>query len=262
MSVLEYASPQATPPRWRIALYHLRFVLLAGYALLIAGAVWFYAEMGLESVFLVVALLTFFGVQGLFLIGMPPLRWPRPVHRKPMWMALCAAALAVAILTFGLIMTFMSLLDVWKSATESIGGHLFWAIPITWAIWLVIFAFMWSGQRLGGFQRIYKTICAGSWLEILITIPIDAQVRKKTNCWCGEGTFFALVAGSTVALWSFGPGIVLLFLTRRLQREGYFSTCGECGRDLDSATEKRCPHCNARIPQRRRRPSSAAGQSV
>jgi len=45
MSVLEYASPQATPPRWRIALYHLRFVLLGAYALLIAGAVWFYAEM-------------------------------------------------------------------------------------------------------------------------------------------------------------------------------------------------------------------------
>jgi DNA-directed RNA polymerase subunit RPC12/RpoP len=261
MSVLDYASPQATPPRWRIALYHLRFVLLAAYAALVGGAVWFYADVGVEAVFLAVALLIFFSAQGLFLIGMPQLRWPRPVRRKPMWMTIVAGALAAGLLTFGLIMTIMSALDVWKSATESIGLHLFWAVLITWAAWLVVFGIMWTGEWFRGFQTMYKLICAGTWLEILITIPIDVHVRKKTDCWCGEGTFFALVAGSTVAFWSFGPGIVLLFLTRRLQREGYFSLCGKCGRDLTNITEKRCPHCSARIPQRRR-PSSAASQSV
>jgi hypothetical protein len=257
MGVLEYASPQATPPRWRVTLYHLRYVLLAFYALLIAGAVWLCSDMDMETAYLAIALVIFFGLQALFLIGMPQLRWPRPVRRKPMWMTLVAGALAAGLLTFGLIMTVMSLFNVWKSATKSIGGHIFWAILITWAVWLVLFAIMWTGEWFRGFQAIYKLICAGTWLEILITIPIDVQVRKKTDCWCGEGTFFALVAGSTVALWSFGPGIVLLFLTRRLQREGYFSLCGKCGHDLASASEKRCPHCNARIPQRRRRTAAS-----
>lgn len=252
MSVLEYASPQAAPPRWRVALYHLRYVLLAAYALLIAGAVWFYSEMGLDAVFLAVALLVFFGVQGLFLIGMPQLRWPRPVRRKPMWLSVVAGSLAAGVLTFGLIMTGMNVLDVWKPATKAIGGHIFWAVLITWGAWLVVFAVMWTGEWLGGFKQIYRLVCAGTWLEILITIPIDVHVRKKTDCWCGEGTFFALVAGSTVALWSFGPGLVLLFLTRRLQREGYFSLCGKCGHDLTGVVEKRCPRCAARIPKSQR----------
>jgi hypothetical protein len=252
MSVLEYASPQAAPPRWRVALYHLRYVLLAAYALLIAGAVWFYSEMGLDVVFLAVALLVFFGVQGMFLIGMPQLRWPRAVRRKPMWVSVVAGSLAAGVLTFGLIMTGMNVLDVWKPATKAIGGHIFWAVLITWGAWLVVFAVMWTGEWLGGFKQIYRLVCAGTWLEILITIPIDVHVRKKTDCWCGEGTFFALVAGSTVALWSFGPGLVLLFLTRRLQREGYFSLCGKCGHDLTGVVEKRCPRCAARIPKSQR----------
>src|SRR5258706_3822200 len=252
MSVLEYASPQAAPPRWRVALFHLRYVLLAFYALLTAGAVWFYSELGMEAVFLAIALLVFFGVQALFLIGMPQLRWPRPVRRKPMWMSIVAGALVAGILTFGLIATIMNLFDVWKSATSAIGAHVFLAVLLTWAAWLVVFAIMWTGEWLGGFKQIYKIICAGTWLEILITIPIDVHVRKKTDCWCGEGTFFALVAGSTVAIWSFGPGLVLLFLTRRLQREGYFSRCGKCGQDLTNVTEKRCRQCNARIPKRLR----------
>jgi hypothetical protein len=252
MSVLEYASLQAAPPRWRVAVYHLRYVLLAAYALLIAGAVRFYSELGLDAVFLAVALLVFFGVQGLFLIGMPQLRWPRPVRRKPMWLSVVAGSLAAGVLTFGLIMTGMNVLDVWKPATKAIGGHIFWAVLITWGAWLVVFAVMWTGEWLGGFKQIYRLVCAGTWLEILITIPIDVHVRKKTDCWCGEGTFFALVAGSTVALWSFGPGLVLLFLTRRLQREGYFSLCGKCGHDLTGVVEKRCPRCAARIPKSQR----------
>src|SRR6059058_1475457 len=131
MSVLEYASPQAAPPRWRVALFHLRYVLLAFYALLLAGAVWFYADLGMEAVFLAITLFIFFGAQALFLIGMPQLRWPRPVRRKPMWMSLVAGAFVAGILTFGLIMTGMSLFDVWKSATNAIGAHVFWAVLIT-----------------------------------------------------------------------------------------------------------------------------------
>ena len=256
MPLLEYASPQATPPRWRIALYHLRFVLLAGYLLLLGGAVWFWIEMDVEIGVLLIGLLVLVGFQALFLIGMPQLRWPRPTRRKPMWLSLIAGALATAFLTFGLVTTTMSFFNVWDRITERIGGHIFWIILFAWGGWLFIFALMWAGERwLNGFRSLYKFILAGTWLEILITIPVDVQVRKKTNCWCGEGTFFALVIGATVAIWSFGPGLVLLFLTRRLQREGYFSLCRKCGHDLTSASTPRCPHCNARIPRYLRQPA-------
>jgi hypothetical protein len=250
MIVFEYASPLATPPRWRVALYHLRYVLLAAYALLLGGAIWFYAESGVESVALIVTLLLLFGFQAIFLIGMPQLRWPRPIRRKPMWLSLAGGALAAGLLTFGLVATLMSLFNVWNATTDQIGGHIFWVILLAWIAWLLLFAFMWTAEWLHGFKTLYKLLLAGTWLEILITIPVDVQVRKKTNCWCGEGTFVALVIGSTVALWSFGPGIVLLFLTRRLQREGYFALCRKCEHDLTNVTENRCPNCHARIPHR------------
>jgi hypothetical protein len=256
MPVLEYASPQSPPPRWRLALYHVRFVLLALYLLLVAGIVGYLIANGAEAIVFVIALLVMFGVQALFLIGMPQLRWPRPTRRKPMWLSLAAGALVAAVLTFGLAATALNAFDIWDQVTESIGGHLFWIILVSWILWLVLFAFLWAGERwLGGFTSLYKTLLAGTWLEILITIPVDVQVRKKTNCWCGEGTFFALVAGGTVAVWTFGPGLAFLFLTRRLQREGYFSLCRKCGHDLANATTPRCPHCNARIPKYLRQPA-------
>jgi hypothetical protein len=250
MPVLEYASPQSPPPRWRLALYHVRFVLLAFYILLITGVVAYCMANGAAAIVFVIAFLVMLTVQALFLIGMPQLRWPRPTRRKPMWLSLAAGALVAALLTFGLVATALSALDIWYHVTESFGANVVWIIVVSWVLWLTLFAFLWAGQRwLGGFTSLYKTLLAGTWLEILITIPVDVQVRKRTNCWCGEGTFFALVAGGTVAIWTFGPGLAFLFLTRRLQREGYFSLCRKCGHDLTSATTPRCPHCNARIPR-------------
>jgi hypothetical protein len=169
-----------------------------------------------------------------------------------MWISLVAGALVAGLLTFGVLATTLNLFDVWDAVTGSIGAHVFWSILLTWGVWLVLFSVMWTGEWFSRFKSLYKLLLAGTFLEVLITIPVDVQVRKKTNCYCGEGTFVALVIGSSVALWSFGPGLVLLFLTRRLQREGYFSLCGKCGHDLSNLTEKRCPKCNGRIPQRRR----------
>jgi hypothetical protein len=250
MPLLEYASPQSPPPRWRIALYHLRFVLLALYLLLIAGIVTFFISEGAYAIVFLIPVAILLLVQALFLIGMPHMRWPRPTRRTPMWLSLAAGALVAALLTFGLAATAMSAFDVWDRVTESFGGYFYGILLLSWVLWLALFAFLWAGQRwLGGFTTLYKTLLAGTWLEILITIPVDVQVRKRTNCWCDQGTFFALVIGCTVALWTFGPGLAFLFLTRRLQREGYFSLCRKCGNDLASASTHRCPHCNARIPR-------------
>lgn len=253
MSVLEYESPQVAPPRWREVLFRLRVVLLVAYAALLAGAVGFCLWQDADGWVVVVGLLVLFGLQGLFLLGMPALRWPRPTRRRAMAASLVTGALVAGLLTFGLLATVLNLFDLWKAATNKIGGHIFWVIAVAWGGWLVAFAVMWAGQWLGGFAKLYKLLIAGTWLELLVTIPVDVQVRKRTNCYCGEGTFFALVLGSLVAVWSFGPGLALLFLTRRLQRDGFFSACGKCGADLSAVAAKRCPACDARVPRNNRR---------
>jgi hypothetical protein len=253
MTILEYESPQAPLPRWREALYRLRIVLLVAYAALLAGAVAFYVWLDADGFLVVAGLLVFLGVQALFLLGMPALRWPRPTRRKAMASSLITGSAIAALITFGLCATALNFFDVWKTATNAVGGHIFWTIVVAWAAWLFVFSMMLAGQWLGGFVKLYKLLVAGTWLELLVTIPVDVQVRHRTKCYCGEGTFFALIIGSSLAIWSFGPGLVLLFLTRRLQREAYFSACLNCGADLSAVNERRCPTCDARIPRNVRR---------
>ena len=252
MSVLEYASPQPTPPRWREALHHLRFVLLAAYAVLLAAAVWFWCWAGGEVLGLAICLIVLFAFQAAFLVGMPQLRWPRPTRRRAMWISIVTAGALAGLLSFGLLATALNAFNVWDNVTKAIEGHIFWGLLIAWIVWTIVFGVMCAGEWLRGFQRMYKILIAGTWLELLVTIPVDVQVRKRTSCYCGEGTFFALIIGTTVAIWSFGPGIVLLFLTRRLQRDGYFSLCRKCGNDLSAIQSDRCPACNAKIPPRQR----------
>ncbi len=251
MNILEYASPMQSPPRWRTILFNLRYVLLTFYVGLIIGAIVYIQDW---EILIPILILT--ALQGLFLVGMPHLRWPRATRKRAMITSQMIAAVVAASLTFGLFATLLSGFNKWDDLTRSLGAHIFWVVAIAWFIWLVVFAVIWARQPFSGFTRIYKSLIAGTILEVLITIPVDVQVRKRTSCWCDEGTFVAYAIAVCVALWTFGPGLVLLFLTRRLQREGYFSLCQKCGHDISATQEKRCPTCNARIPRNNRAQST------
>ena len=129
-----------------------------------------------------------------------------------------------AALTVGLLASLLSLVYLMGLAPRKLGEDagvwLLVLIPAaSWALWLAVFGTMLRRQHWGSvYPRLYLTLLAGSWLELLITIPIDVQVRKRTSCYCGEGTFLGLTVGLTMVLWTFGPGVALLYLARRQQR--------------------------------------------
>lgn len=113
-----------------------------------------------------------------------------------------------------------------------------------WAFWFLVFALVGGGQQWGRrFGRMYRTLIAGTVLELLITLPIDAQVRRRTQCYCGEGTFYALAIGLTAVLWVFGPGVAILFVVRRQHRLAGSGRCLQCGYDLRGLDTARCPEC-------------------
>jgi hypothetical protein len=262
MSVAPAPIPEneiAPPPRWRAVAFRLRYVLLAGYALTLAGLItWFAiaaADEGLEMwLALGITLLVFFGTQALFLLGMPQTRWPKPTRGASMVLTICIGAGMAGLLSFGVLATLLNLFNVWERLTDAFDMNIFWAIVVAWGGWFFVFLVMWAGEWLVVFRKIYKLLIAGTVLELLVTIPVDVHVRRRTSCWCGEGTFFALVIGGVVALWTFGPGLVLLFMTRRLQRRGYFSICRKCAYDLRGLgpETKRCPECGTRVPEKYR----------
>jgi hypothetical protein len=247
VSILEYQTPPPSPPRWRTILFNFRVVFLLAYIALFVGAIIVAQDW---AVLIPLGVITLF--QGLFLIGMPQMRWPRATRKRSMMISQMVGALAAALLTFGVVATALCAINQWDNLTQSIGGHILWVIAIAWFFWLFAFVIMWARQPFSGFAAMYKTIIAGTILEVLITIPVDVQVRKRTSCWCDQGTFWAYVAALCVAFWSFGPGLVLLLLTRRLQREGYFSLCRKCGLDLSAEPPQttRCPKCGVRINHR------------
>ena len=193
---------------------------------LVAGRwVW----LGLYAAGVLVPLAVLVGTQALFLFGAPHLRRPRGRHRRAMWVSLAVGGALATLLTLGLVFTLLNLVGRWTDAARYAGfggggpGPLVLAVPVllTWAAWVGVFGLLFAGEWYDwfrGFRRLYATLVAGTWLELLVTLPVDAQVRKRTSCWCDEGTFFALVIGGSMAVWTFGPGIALLFLTRRLQR--------------------------------------------
>lgn len=120
-------------------------------------------------------------------------------------------------------------------------------VPIlTWTIFTpLILAFARRGHPDRQLSRLANRLFLGTLIEAIVTIPIDAMVRRKTSCYCGEGTFWALIICGSVGLITLGPAIYLLPIGRRRQRliEG---RCPACGYDMSGSPKAdRCPECGA-----------------
>jgi hypothetical protein len=219
-----------------------------------------------------IATAALFGVQFLLLLGAPHVHWPRPRRRRSIFVSLAAGSAIAMLLSIGIVTACASLYKLihapdsfhedWvvTSMTPTTAparpapppkfdwrSDIPWAIIgillVAWTFWFLIFALVGGGQWTQRFSRMYRTLIAGTVLELLITIPVDVQVRRRTHCYCGEGTFYSLAIGLTAILWAFGPGVVILFLIRRHQRLAETGCCLQCGYNLRGLQNNRCPEC-------------------
>ena len=251
---------RTTPCGWlALRLYPRRYLLVMLYGVALATVICLFMIDDLISFSaswdaVVAASVVFIALQCAFLTGAPHWRWPRPTGRRPMWVSLAVGSLLAGFLTLGLAGTLGSLLRIQGPVERTLetlqrGQRMngFWAfglcLVVPWGGWLVVFLCLWAIQPAVLFRRVYRLLIAGSLLELLITIPVDVQVRKRTSCYCNEGSFLGLIVGITMAAWAFGPGLVLLFLTRRLQRRRELPICMRCGYDLHGLESRRCPEC-------------------
>lgn len=237
-------------PRWKRNLARFRFFLAGVYLLVLAGAALLLifnsnnATLG-DILGLLIFIAIFFGTQIMLLAGAPSFHRRRPTHRRHIAISIVAGAVAAAALSLGFIATGVSLLGHpmdWAFTGGPISPW-FYLLGAPWLFWLVLFSLMWSGQWHVGFGRMYRLLLAGTLVEIIFTIPVDVMVRRRTHCYCEEGTFFSWVIGATMAMWTFGPGVVLLFLAVRFRRAGPKGICANCGYDLRGLPENRCPEC-------------------
>lgn len=133
---------------------------------------------------------------------------------------------------------------LWGSWGESTQGLAFWCmLGLSWVFWtFVLFSLTRRGDPRRWHRRLAVGLLAGTILEVLVTVPIDVMVRRRTSCYCETGTFLTLCCSVWALLWLAGPGIVLALTSRR--RRFYGDThCLNCGYAKGPTPADRCPEC-------------------
>ena len=115
-----------------------------------------------------------------------------------------------------------------------VGGWGFWS-----GILLVFSRGIWADRALG---RLVGLLVGGTLLEVLVVLPLDIMVRRRTDCYCFAGTFFALCLAVIATLWLAGPGVVIALMSKkhRMWRETH---CERCGYAMGPSPGPVCPEC-------------------
>ncbi len=162
--------------------------------------------------------------------------------------SLIAAALAIALLTCAGIWALIELMQLWEDFVGLPGAAwiLLGMIGFAWLLTTpLLFIFCRNAPRDSLIARISTRLFLGTMIETAAIIPLDVMVRKRTDCYCGSGTFLALTATGTVGLFAMGPAIFAPLIARRRKR-WWQSRCENCGYDMTgNAQADRCPECGA-----------------
>jgi hypothetical protein len=131
-------------------------------------------------------------------------------------------------------------------AASEIEWALLGVVALGWLFWsgmlLIYTRQIWSDTALG---RLSRVLLAGTVAEIIILIPIDLMVRRKSDCYCSEGSAWSLIASAWALLFLAGPGIMLALTApkRRTLRRG---KCVKCGYLVGPSPSRLCPECGAK----------------
>jgi hypothetical protein len=86
------------------------------------------------------------------------------------------------------------------------------SIALFWIAWGILFWRAHSNRDPHGFTAFMtRWLLRGSILEMLVAIPSHIISRHRHECCAPYVTLFGLVAGLSIALLSFGPGLFFLF---------------------------------------------------
>ena len=197
--------------RWVfLALYVLVILMLLALALLNAPSTGPWASIAGILLLIVTELI--------FVFGAGTIELCKPIRRRRLMFPVIVAALMMAILTGAVSLALGELLRL-----DSLDWAVcvFWGIVfVNWVAWATLFYFDCQGRdRFQALKRLTLTVLDGSLVSLLVSVPSHVIVGRRPGCLAGINTGVGIVAGLCVMLWSFGPGIILLFLRDRFRRE-------------------------------------------
>lgn len=208
---------------------------------------WFYLR---ESRYLLQAGILFLLVIAAQAVLLWPVRRPAPRMNSgaSAWVSVGTAALACALLIGGGLAAAADL--VWLATDQDIADPAAWAICgatlLTWALFTpLLMSFCRQRRRETALARLASRLFLGTIIEAAAIIPLDVMVRRKASCYCGHGTYWALIICGSVGFFALGPAVLLPIVARRRKR-WYAGHCDACGYDMSGTPgADRCPECGA-----------------
>jgi len=190
----------------------LRWFLLILYVALIVG-------LGILETFFsgggvsvpIVSIVTIIAL-AVFILGAGSKDLWRPIRRPRLVLPVAVAAFMVSVLIGGMTIALSELFRTENSFDPA--WALFWGfLVLNWVFWgVLLFAYTRKLGRFRAISRLAEIVFAGSLAELLAAVPSHIFVMRRGGCFVGIFTGIGIVAGVCVMIWSFGPGIFLLFL--------------------------------------------------
>ena len=116
--------------------------------------------------------------------------------------------------------------------------------------WLVLTPLVWRFARGrnpdDAMTGLARRLFAGGVVEVVVALPVDVLVRRKTNCYCAEGSLWALTIGTWLMLITAGP-LALLIAVRARRQSWWRTRCTLCNYDLTGLGSAVCPECGQKI---------------
>jgi hypothetical protein len=118
-----------------------------------------------------------------------------------------------------------------------------YSIGAAWIVWSVLLLMYIKRKNYdpSGLVRITSWMFAGSVVEMLLMIPFNVMVIKRTDCYCATGSFLSLTLSVFATLWLFGPFMVILLAWRK--RPWTKDHCFSCGYPRKVRDAKECSEC-------------------
>lgn len=162
-----------------------------------------------------ILLLIMFGSQLLFLTGAGTVNLCRPVQRYRMIVPVLMGATMLSLLVAGIWLSLMEVTEMeWMF-------FVFWPIVlVNWLVWANLFFQRYQhADRYTATKSMLDMILKGSLASLIITIPSHIFTSRRGECMAGMYTSIGVTSSLAVMLWSFGPGIILLFLAEMRRKE-------------------------------------------
>ena len=156
-----------------------------------------------------------------------------------------SAACVVAVFSVLWVLALLTLADLYFMV-DPLGGYgvaivLLASLAASWFYWSRVFAA--AAKASDEPERaILRKLLGATGLIVVATIPIDVMARRKTDCYCAMGSFWALAWGIASGVWLLGPW-ALGGMTRRMRRHLSGSFCMRCGHARGSMAIMACPEC-------------------